>query len=207
MDQINMAIVVAAALTGGLTPGPGTLAISGTAMARGRPMGLAVAWGITTGSAVWALAAGLGLGGLLAAHQWLLEILRWGGALYLAWLAWRSARAALRPGDLEPQDVSGGSLALAWAKGALIHLTNPKALVFWGSILAVGMRPGAGGGAVVGILAICLAINVTLTTTYALLFSSPAVTRAYLRLRRWLEAAFAAVFGGAAAHLLVAREP
>lgn len=207
MDQINLLVVVAASLAGGLTPGPGTLAISGTAMAHGRPMGLAVAWGITTGSAVWAIAAGLGLGGLLAANQWLLEILRWGGALYFAWLAWRSARAALRPGELEPQDVSGGSLALAWAKGALIHLTNPKAVVFWGSILAVGVRPGAGAGAVIVILAVCLAINVTLTTTYALLFSSPAVTRAYLRLRRPLEAAFAIVFGGAAAHLVAARDP
>ena len=105
------------------------------------------------------------------------------------------------------EDIRGGSLALAWAKGALIHLTNPKAVMVWGSILAVGMRPGAGAGAVIAILTVCLAINVTLTTTSALLFSSPAVTRAYLRLRRWLEATFATVFGDAAAHLLVAREP
>lgn len=206
MDQINVLVVVAAALAGGLTPGPGALAISGTAMAQGRMMGLAVAWGITTGSTIWAVAAGLGFGSLLATNQWLVELLRYGGALYLGWLAWRSARAALRRGErATPKDVSSGSLLLAWVKGTLIHLSNPKAVVFWGSILAIGTRPGAGGGAILGILAICLAINVTLTTAYALLFSSQAITRGYLRLRRWLEAAFAAVFGAAAFHLLTAR--
>lgn len=207
MDDINVAIVIAAALAGGLTPGPGTLAISGTAMARGRRMGLAVAWGITTGSTVWAVAAGLGFGSLLAANRWLADALRYAGALYLFYLAWASARAAMRSGERgQPADVSGGSLFAAWAKGALIHLGNPKAVVFWGSILAIGARPGAGADAVPGILLICLAINVTITTGYAVLFSSRFVTERYLRARRWLEAAFAAVFGLAALRLITVRD-
>ena len=207
MDQINVLVVVVAALAGGLTPGPGTLAISGTAMAQGRAMGLAVAWGITTGSTLWAVAAGLGVGSLLASNQWLAEGLRYAGAAYLGWLAYASGQAALRKGERPPpKDVSGGSLVLAWAKGMLIHLGNPKAVVFWGSILAIGTKPGAGSGAVLGILAICLAINVAITTSYALLFSSAAITRGYLRLRRWLEGMFACVFGGASVYLLTARD-
>ncbi|MEM7730766.1 MAG: LysE family translocator [Pseudomonadota bacterium] len=200
-------IVVAAALAGGLTPGPGTLAISGTAMAQGRAMGLAVAWGITTGSTLWAIAAGLGVGSLLAANQWLADALRYAGAAHLAWLAWNAARAALRRGERPtPRDISGGSLALAWIKGLLIHLGNPKAVVFWGSILAIGTKPGAGSGGVLGILAICLVINVAITTSYALLFSSEAITHGYLRMRRWLEGLFAAVFGVAAIYLFASRD-
>ena len=36
-----------------VSPGPATLAITGTAMEGGRARGLALAWGVVTGSAVW----------------------------------------------------------------------------------------------------------------------------------------------------------
>ncbi len=207
MDQINIAIVVGAALLGGLTPGPATLAIAGTSMRRGRASGLALAWGVTTGSMIWAVFAALGIGAILIANQWLFDAIRYAGAVYLGWLGWKSARAALRPRDLQPRDVGTASLAVAWVKGMLVHLTNPKAVIFWGSIFAIGLQPGAEASAMLGIIGICLAINVTLVTGYALLFSSPALTAGYLRLRRWFEGVFAAFFGGAAFHLLVARTP
>ena len=47
----------------------------------------------------------------------------------------------------------------------------------------------------------------TLMATHGRLLSNPAVARAYPRLRRWLEAASAVVFGGGAVHPLAAREP
>ncbi|MCB1390473.1 MAG: LysE family translocator, partial [Rhodobacteraceae bacterium] len=118
------------------SPGPATLAITGTAMEAGRARGLAVAWGVVSGSAVWATIAGMGLGAAMIGHAWIVEGLRYAGAAYLAWLAWKSARAALRPGAARARDPGRESLRRAWARGALIHLTNPKAVLFWGAVFA-----------------------------------------------------------------------
>lgn len=47
--------------------------------------------------AVLILAGTAGVGALVQAVPWLLEVLRWGGALYLLWFAVSSLRVALRP--------------------------------------------------------------------------------------------------------------
>ncbi|MDX8350935.1 LysE family translocator [Cognatiyoonia sp. IB215182] len=205
MEYVNFWIIIGASLLGGLTPGPATLAIAGTSMARGRAMGLALAWGVTGGSMVWAVFAALGFGALLAANQWLVEIIRYAGAAYLAWLGYRAARSAMQAKHLKPKDIGTASYIIAWTKGALIHLTNPKAVIFWGSIFAIGLRPGAGAEAILWIVGTCVAINFILVTFYAVLFSSRPLTDTYLRARRWLEATFAAFFGAAAYYLLTSR--
>ena len=205
MEFVNFWIIIGASLLGGLTPGPATLAIAGTSMARGRAMGLALAWGVTSGSMVWAASAALGFGAILAANQWLVEIIRYAGAGYLAWLGYRAARSAMQARHLKPDDVGTASYFVAWTKGALIHLTNPKAVIFWGSILAIGSKPGAHAVSIAWIVGTCLSINFVLVTFYAMLFSSKLLTEAYLRARRWLEAVFAGFFGGAAGYLLINR--
>ncbi len=205
MDEVNVWIVVGAALLGGLTPGPVMLAIAGTAMARGRRHGFAVAYGITAGASVWALLSALGMGALLTANQWLFEALKYAGAAYLAFLGIKAARSALGPEkEFSPKDL-GSSYGMAALRGALIHLTNPKALFFWGSIFAIGAKPGASSAAVIWIVGISMAINVMLVTTWALLFSTPALMAAYLRFRRWMEGIFAIFFGGAALFIVSGR--
>jgi len=71
--------------------------------------------------AVLILAGTAGVGALVQAVPWLLEVLRWGGALYLLWFAVSSLRAALRPQGLVAEQASrtAGSviattLALTW---------------------------------------------------------------------------------------------
>lgn len=71
--------------------------------------------------AVLILAGTAGVGALVRAVPWLLEVLRWGGALYLLWFAVSSLRAALRPQGLVAEQASrtAGSviattLALTW---------------------------------------------------------------------------------------------
>ncbi|WP_299591797.1 LysE family translocator [uncultured Tateyamaria sp.] len=137
-------------------------------MARGRAVGLALAWGVSSGSVIWAAAAALGFGAILLANQWLLETVRYAGAAYLAWLGLKSARAALQDRPLTPQDIGTASYARCWAQGALIHLTNPKAVMFWGSIMAIGLKPGADATGVATLVAICITISFVLMTGYAL---------------------------------------
>ena len=58
------ALLAGWALAGG-SPGPATLAISGTAMGQGRRAGLTIASGIVAGSASWGIAAALGVAALM----------------------------------------------------------------------------------------------------------------------------------------------
>ena len=187
------------------SPGPATLAISGTAMERGRAHGLALAWGVASGSAVWGLVAGAGLGAAMLAHAWLVEVLRYAGAGYLAWLSWKSARSAWQGGGAAQVRVVEGSLRRSWIKGALIHLTNPKAVLFWGAVFAVAVPSGASAAVLWQVGLSCLAVSVVSFTLMALAFSAGPVSRAYLRAKRAFDAVFAALFGFAAVKILTAR--
>lgn len=187
------------------SPGPATLAITGTALAGGRARGLAVAMGVVTGSAVWALIAGLGLGAVMMGHAWMIEALRYGGAAYLIWLAWKSARSALRSGAAINGVAPVESLRRAWARGALIHLTNPKAALFWGAMFAVVIPVGSPPAVLWQVGLSCLAVSVATFTLMALAFSSRPVAWAWLRARRAFDAAFALMFGLAALRVLTAR--
>lgn len=205
MSEINLWIVIGAALLGGLTPGPVMLAIAGTAMARGRRFGFAVAYGITAGASVWAVMSALGMGALLTTNQWLFETLKYAGAAYLAFLGYKAARSAFGPEkDLTPKDL-GSSYGIVALRGALIHLTNPKALFFWSSIFVIGAKPDASTAAVAWIVGISMAINILIVTTWAVLFSTPVLMAGYLRFRRWIEGVFAAFFGGAALYVVTRR--
>jgi threonine/homoserine/homoserine lactone efflux protein len=50
--DINLPLILLAALVASASPGPATLAIAGTSMASGRASGLALVSGITTGSLI-----------------------------------------------------------------------------------------------------------------------------------------------------------
>ena len=95
--EVNLPLILLAALVATASPGPATLAIAGTSMASGRRYGLALAAGVTTGSLAWSVAAAAGLSVVMLANAWVFEAMRYAGAAYLLFLAFKSARSALRP--------------------------------------------------------------------------------------------------------------
>lgn len=202
--DVNLPIILIAALVAMASPGPATLALAGTAMANGRSAGLALASGIATGSLMWSVAAALGLGSVMLANAWVLEIVRYFGAAYLLFLALRAARSALSNRNLTAKSVSGSTAAL-FAKGLALHLTNPKAVLFFGSLYVLGLPPGTGVSELITIIAAVGLQSFLVFHGYALLFSSPVIAQLYLRLRRWFEAFFAVLFGAAGFKVLTTR--
>lgn len=204
-DDINLPLILAAALLATGSPGPATLAIAGASMQSGRRFGLALASGVSTGSLIWSVAAAFGLGAAMLANAWLFELIRYAGAGYLIWLAFRSARSALTPGHAEPKGLAYASMKRAYAKGLALHLTNPKAILFFGSLYAVGI-PAQSSPADLALIILAVAVQSALVFHgYALLFSSAPLIRGYLRLRRWFEGVFAVAFGVAGFKILTAR--
>lgn len=194
-------VVLGWAIAGG-SPGPATLAISGTAMSAGRAAGVSVASGVVVGSASWGIAAALGMSALMLANAWVFEVIRYAGAAYLLYLAAKSLRSAVSPKPVTMQPQSNESLFL---KGFLIHITNPKAILAWGAIYAIALPSGASAGMVWQLFGLLVTTSIIVFIGYGILFSHPAVVRGYVSAKRWFDALFAALFGAASLKILTAR--
>lgn len=203
---MELAVLLLAWMVAGGSPGPATLAIAGTAMQDGRGPGVAVAAGVLTGSAFWGVAAALGLSALMLTHAWVFEAVRVIGALFLLYLAFRAFRSAWRgPKPLSDAAVKARRLSRYWGKGALIHLTNPKAILAWGAVFAVAVPPSAGPAAVFSTLALLLTSSAIVFLGYGVLFSSATAVRLYRRAQRGFELVFGGLFGAVGLTLLLSR--
>ncbi len=202
--DINLPLILLAALVALLSPGPATLAIAGTSMAAGRASGLALASGIMTGSLIWSVSAALGLSTVMFANAWVFELVRYFGVAYLIYLAFRSARSVLSSKNVAPRSMSGGRRTL-YTKGLLLHLTNPKAILFFGSLYSLAVPAGASPSDLAIIIVAVGLQSFLILHGYAFLFSSKTMTLTYLRLRRWFEGAFAIGFGTASFKILTAN--
>ena len=203
--MIPLGFILLTALVASASPGPATLGIAATSMRRGTRAGLAFAAGVTCGSLTWSLAAALGLSAVMLSYVWLLEIIRYAGALYLLFLGLKAARSALQPKDIAPQGAAEGALPRVFVHGMLLHLTNPKAILFFGALYSMILSPEATPLQILTVILAVGAQSVIVFHGYALLFSRAAVMRTYLRARRPFEAAFAVLFGIAGAKLLTLR--
>ena len=127
------------------------------------------------------------------------------GAGYLLFLAAKSARSALKADAPATAKIALPSPGAAYRRGLLLHLTNPKAIFFWGSLFAVIVSPDAARADIVTVGLACIATSTTVVFTYAFLFSTARAARAYLKLQQLFDGLFAALFGAAALSILTTR--
>lgn len=205
MTGWELALLYIAWLIGGGSSGPATLALASTGMARGRKAALALAMGILVGSGAWAIAAAAGFSAAMVANAWLADSLRIIGVLYILWLAFKSIRSALRSGAPTMAAAMPAKPAKAFLGGLMLHVTNPKAILSWGAVYAVAVPPGAGVAELAGMGLFLFSGSIIVFVGYALMFSTEAAMRRYMRARRWFEAAFGVLFGGATIAILSAR--
>lgn len=205
MQEINYLLIAGAALVSIASPGPATLAIMSLSMSKGRSYGMMIALGILTGSLSWSIAAALGMGAVMQANVWLFEMLRIVGALYLIYLSYRSLRSAFISTDLNPEKVEAISHGAAYRRGLLIHLTNPKAILFFGALYTLALPVGASLASVISVFLFVGTISAGIFLGYAIVFSSETVRNWYMRSRQVFNIAFGVLFGFAGVRLLVTR--
>ena len=184
------------------TPGPATLAISGAAMNGGRAAGLAMASGVVVGSASWGIAAALGMSALMLTNAWAFEVIRYVGAAYLLWLAFKSLKSAIKGSSVNAATVS---IERLFIKGFLIHITNPKAILAWGSIYAIALPPSAGTTQIWQLFLILIITSMSIFGGYGVLFSNSKIVRGYAAAKRWFDATFAILFGVASFKILTVK--
>ncbi|WP_153771409.1 LysE family translocator [Labrenzia sp. CE80] len=205
METINYPLIFSVALLALATPGPATLAIAGTSMASGRKYGLALACGILCGSLTWSIAAALGLATLMLTHAWVLEIVRYIGAAYLMFLALKSARAAFSAAEKQVNPIQVRSCSSAFRRGYALNLTNPKTILFFGSLYSVGVPSNSSFAELLPVIVMLGLMNAAAFLAYGWLFAVPTLRSGYARLHRWFNGLFAIVFGGIGLRLLTAR--
>ncbi len=113
-----------------VTPGPDTFYILGRSIAQGRSAGIASVLGISSGSLVHTLAAGLGLSALLAASASAFLVVKFVGATYLVYLGARMLFARASVSAIPVGFSSSGFLAV-YRQGLLTNLLNPKVALFF----------------------------------------------------------------------------
>lgn len=131
-----------------LLPGPDFMLVLRNAFRGGRRIGWCTAAGTTTGLALWAVAASLGLSSLVAASRVGYDALRLIGAAYLIWLGvttLRSRQPTVIDGTEdqrppEPPARPAGALR-AYLNGVISDLCNPKVGVFFVAFLPAFIPP------------------------------------------------------------------
>ncbi|GAB5447348.1 MAG: LysE family translocator [Gymnodinialimonas sp.] len=198
-DLVTLVPVALAFLVVTVSPGPANIAVAMVAMSAGRRSGLAFGMGLALGLAVWGVVAATGMGALLQTSATALVALKLGGGAYLVWLALQSGRAALRRGENRVATPRRGRW---FARGLVLNLSNPKAVVAWMAALSMGLGAGDGNGDVILATLMCVVIGITNYLFYALTFSLPGAMAAYRRLRRWVDGAVAGLFAAAGFSLI-----
>jgi len=136
-----------------LIPGPAVMSVVSAALSR-RERGFATATGILTGNSIYFVVSALGLASVLVASHRAFLVLKWCGAVYLAYLGVRALVA--RPTDLERVTIapSGEAIARGWLNGTIVQLSNPKALVFFAAILPQFINPAGNVALQIAILGV-----------------------------------------------------
>jgi leucine efflux protein len=119
-------------------PGPGTFALLSSTAQGGLRAGAAATAGIILGDQLLLWLAVAGVSAVLAATPALFGLVRWAGALYLAWMGWKLLRARLGETGGSPVQLAPHHYA---RQALLITVLNPKAIVFYMAFFPLFILP------------------------------------------------------------------
>jgi threonine/homoserine/homoserine lactone efflux protein len=133
MDHAHLLVFAAAYLAVLVLPGPGVTALIARVMARGTQGCPAFIAGFVSGALIWFTIAATGLAVLASTFGTIFVAIRYAGAVYLLYLAWKLWTAPARP--LGAPQVSADSYGRLFLTGLAINLGNPKVIVFFLALL------------------------------------------------------------------------
>ncbi|MEM5516174.1 LysE family translocator [Henriciella sp. AS95] len=132
MTFADLAPFLIASIAIELTPGPNMFYIALLSAQNGRLAGLAASAGVALGLLIIGLLAAFGFSAIIAEHRLAYETLRWAGVAYLLWLAWDTWRdTALEAAPAR----SGPIMSESFTRGLITNLLNPKAFLFYITVL------------------------------------------------------------------------
>lgn len=116
-----------------LTPGPNMVWLALLSARKGRRAGFAATAGIALGLAVLAMAAVFGLARIIAQYPALYQAMCLAGVAFMVWLAWDAWRDPAAQAGWA--DSGGTASTFAFRRGLVINLLNPKAALFFLTVM------------------------------------------------------------------------
>ena len=174
-----------------LTPGPNMVYLISRTICQGRKAGFISLAGVAAGFLFYLLCAAFGITALLFAVPYAYNMLRFGGAIYLLYLAWQ----AVKPGGRSPFQLrelpmhSGRKLFLM---GLFTNLLNPKIALLYVALLPQFIDPNGADilaqSLRLGLIqvAISISINGVITLAAGSIAGFLAKRPSWLLFQRWL---------------------
>jgi threonine/homoserine/homoserine lactone efflux protein len=153
-----LSVFLIAALAVGISPGPGMLYAVARGIGQGSGAALVSVLGLSTGSFVNCLIAALGMSAVLAASTLAYDIVRYLGAAYLCYLAYRILRGP--DGGIGVDRLRTEGLGRIYMQGIVTNIVNPKSALFYLSFVPQFIDP-ARGSAFMQFIVLGLIFNVS----------------------------------------------
>jgi threonine/homoserine/homoserine lactone efflux protein len=182
-----------------VTPGQDTALTIRNTLAGGRRAGIRTALGVSSGQAIWALAAAVGLAAVLQASEPAFLVLRLAGAAYLVYLGARALWSALRGSAPHAAAARRGA---PYRQGLLSNLGNPKMAVFFTSLLP---QFGHSFAALLGLGLVFCSMTLAWLWAYAVVIARAGDVLRRPRVRRMIDAVTGAVLVAFGARLAAER--
>ncbi|MEO6185122.1 MAG: LysE family translocator [Steroidobacteraceae bacterium] len=138
----TLALFFAASIALALSPGPDNIFVLTQSALHGRSAGLLVTLGLCTGLLVHTTAVSLGVAAIFQTSTLAFTALKFVGAAYLIYLAWKSfgAGASAIGAQASPRPTN----AALYARGIVMNVTNPKVAIFFLAFLPQFTDPARG---------------------------------------------------------------
>ena len=134
MDLAALLIFAGALVVAAASPGPAIAVLVGRVIGRGPEGAGAFAAGLIIGDLVWLAVAVLGLAVVAQTFHEVFLVIKYAGAAYLIYLAYRMWTAPVAPGDVAAA-TRGDRLPRLFLAGLALTLGNPKVVAFYLALL------------------------------------------------------------------------
>jgi RhtB (resistance to homoserine/threonine) family protein len=192
------------------SPGPDFAMVLRQSVIFGRRPAIWTSLGIGTGIFLHVAYSLLGIGLLVRSSVLAFNVLKWLGAIYLAWIGQKALRAkpfangAVGPGTAANQTPAAPDRRAAFVTGFLTNVLNPKATLFFVSLFSVVINPRT-PVLIQGVYGVWMAVaTMGWFTLVSLFFSHDRVRATFLRCGHWFERAMGVILLGLGVRLAFA---
>lgn len=202
-DLATLLLFSTACLALTATPGSDMLLIASRSASQGKAAGFATLAGIQAGTYCHALAAAFGLSQLFLLVPLAYDIVRYAGAAYLLYLAWKTVSAGA-PATAPQADAVRRTVGTMFRQGLLTNLLNPKMALFVLALFPQFVRPEAGSVALQIMLLATILNAIGIVVNGAVIVAASRLGRLFTGVGRWRrlpQYLLGAVFAGLAMRL------